>query len=755
MAKIQTLGAGQKISMGGIKVAVKPKGGQVTQALVKAGAEIAGVTGQLLQKRAEAEATNFSDNANRQLKSEEVDLKKELDQKYAQDPTGYAEEYGTRMKENQEKIAGAAPSDMSKNLFTKRSENFVFSSGLNARTAENRNRSIKYQTDQAKAGDVAGDMFYKNPDSLGANLDIMEREQELTEQTGVTVDAKGASNLMEDYRKKVRNGVLQGVIDREYSSISNAKAPIEQRKKDIETFIAGSPETAELFKGMTPIEKNRFKAKAFRQLESSYDKEKSHLLQKSTMLSNAIAGGVVDTTTPGGLQLVQKHLAALHSDTSLDSFQKSSQIAKVAKSMISQDIESQVALMGEDAAAKQMDSLITESTQSFKEQNPLVAASFKADVKRDFGRIAEKVRNEKFKDPAAFYTKHDPALEALAGKVASGDPEAYTSYRAQMDSYYEKDNIPYGKRSYLDPKTQKIFGDTFKTAVTNKDWSVVEDIFSKAENMTQGESFKVMREIDMPPEFMAIGGITNSADRQRSLQLVGEADKINGIYRDKVGTGTKDSDVMAELKDDSFYQAFERQDFASLQSTLNADAMADVALLEYKAAIGTGSDKKEAMAVAMKSFKKSNTFFKGQDGKSSVVIPKAAMRGADQDRMNSFFDLTTGENGDRLDSVIDFDKIQVPALNESDLENYKANISANGFWSYSRATGRLHLRVGRNTKDGVKYSPVKNKDKSDVSFTPQEISEMGFDVDPWVEERAARIKKTKAALAAPSRGSRF
>lgn len=735
MARIQTLGSGQKIATG-VKVASKQRSvDPVAQAAKTVGA-LTSQMGGIMKKRSEAEAETYASKSTRELRLEGVNIKKELDVKYAGDPNGYAEEYNARIKEAQNRYAESAPSDLSKSTFTKTSEAFVFSSGMQANVSENKQKNQKMVMDNKNAGKQNSEIQYESPDSRSASISIMNRNMELDNQVGKIGDAKQIAALKQDFQEWTRDGYLQGYLDKQLTNPANANKTLEQGKKDIDAMLTVTPENEALLKGMTPKAKNQFKRKAYRQLESSFAKEQSHVAEKTNLLASNIMMGSVDPSTPAGKALIDGQKNKILSTQSLDQFKKDQMLAKISTSEAVQSMNSDIAMMTPDEAKAQQSEIKADALSGITDD--LTRRKVSGILDKNFNKVLTQNREAMIKDGPTYFTQHDKGLANLAQSVVTGDPNKYANYKAQIDSYYEKFNVAPADRKYLPEAVRETYSKSFKAALELKKPAMAEEVLSTIDGMANGNSYRLLKEVGINDKFVAVGELGNSQDRQNALQNIMNSDAINTDFKNVV-PDMNNKDIYASL-DTDYFKAIQNQNFGSTQTKANAQAMLDVATLSFKQAMANGSNAEEAAEIAWGSFKRTNTQVTGGDQNTNMIIPKKVMGSVSQETINTFIDRTTGESGPvTIGEVIDFGKVAVPAVFQEDLGTYKSMVSDVGFWTFNKQDNRMYLQLP-NGSDG-KATSLLDKNGTPLSYSLEDVQAMNLDeTQSWVERASTSMR---------------
>ena len=564
--------------------------GLVASALAGLGGEAAQIGVDLYKKRTKEDliqsGTQSSYDYSREINQQELMLK----QKYnGTDFKGYAQEYDQMLSTTKQKYLDSLDSDAKKNYFSSSANSLIAEKLIHADNFENEARRNFYvtKTDE-RLTNLGGDGDY-----IKANRDLKDEDLLI--------------NNSEIYDNKTR-AVLQEKMSTASFETIKSMIMLKNNKAALAVLDGKDPQNSdELLKRLTPFQQTQLRVAAVQsemQLKNDMFNSVMNNLRNAEI---AVTSGQMKYNDPI-IQQTKKQIELFPPEEQGKLKRDFAVIESVAQ------MQDTFALL--PPGKRDVQTIVEAQAQSSKLKDPLEVAALKGAVSEKLHAVNSNLDAEYKKDPVSYFVNRDSTLADLSVEVVKGDPKVYQQYKTKLDSFYNQWRVPPLNRKYISPALNKVYGEGIKNAIEQKDEDVALQLFSNLEQMTGKDSFKTIKELNIPEEYAIVGEIKDHVLRKHAIQNL--MSPVNDeVYKKQVEEEPKKR-YNTLMKNDLFamYLAVGNDP----KSANNAKKVVDTVHSEYKRLRLSGMDDAKAQEQSWSMF--ASTFTPISTPTASVMIPK-------------------------------------------------------------------------------------------------------------------------------------
>ena len=592
--------------------------GMVEGANAQLAGNIANFSNDLLERRTQAETVNFRNNSVATLNRESRQKKEELRQKYAgSDHVGYADEYKEWQGDRLNTLRQEAPQKRALDAFNNSVLNSTENNNFKAQSTEKYNTALTFTASDRNRTVEMGQAFRDSPD-LVENLKELEIEERYVNENRELFYDGNKSHVDAIVKEKYDVGLrstLDGYLAHGLEGFVDPTASFDDQIKEIDRQLNGlDPETAGLFKHMTPALAKSYRKQMVAQLKQT-DKIVSD--QASSRVKNLVDINMDIHSSPAQSSALT---AQLLGDLGRMNDKKKAQglIEEVELSyLVGDDIRSSLRLSKEDFDKEMADTTSVRvkelgNAARVEKYNKLKKAAFK------------KVDYQRTKTPKAFTDKLYPGLTAQESfkqqKALGLDAQYFTADGASLQA----DAIL--QSASLEDKLSKL--EEFKA-------QMFEGTDTKEAKIMMKSAFKQMQKENgsFGPQYELSLDMTNKRS-QRLIISNGDNPSIPKNFKEAHGdeaSSLRDNLNLKLRKWESLYGTFRNNEgFGELRGMVKLEAQR----LYMDGSSGTMGNMKSSVDRAVRDIvDASSTALVGSDGKYAIRLPKDSR--VDPDKLKS------------------------------------------------------------------------------------------------------------------------
>lgn len=595
MPQIPKLGT-QNINVNAVDLAQGPsitKAGVEAEAWQQLGSTVANIGEMLMQKRKQSDTSSFLNTRKNELNRLVAGKETELKAKYSGDPTGYADEMDSFLKEYNDSQKELAPNDDAKRMWDQDFNDYFTQVSLQAKSTENRNKSI-YQSSLISEDAFKNRQVIANKPDPALTLDFMSNSfKAINDGTGLYHNEAEASKMKETLGKQYTQTLMES---------------FDSQKKYGQglRFLAGSDEESKaVLQYADPKDimayRERFSRQA--QQENEFSKRVFNTgvndLQAALMQGENVPEDVFSNFMTQANSLKPEEKSFVIDD--LNQAKEYNRVLKDIKSMPVEEIRKKAAF---EIPRKEGDIFNLSSRQK-------MAAMYQ--------KAAMSILNDKANDGAAFIIKNDQKMENLSNQALNiGDTASIKEYATSIVEKQKVEGITNVK--LLNKTMSKNYGAYF----TSPNPEVAENAM-KALSAGYGKHFgnvvneMVKNESITPTHAMAMY-LSDETSRKQSFANISKKKEIDEAFK-KVSTGRSEiSNVFNDEDIQDLKQAILINDPTNQRLWLN-NGLDDLVELEYKNQRVNGISEKDSKKNAISKVIKGN-FAVAKDNNSNVILSK-------------------------------------------------------------------------------------------------------------------------------------
>lgn len=232
---------------------------QLGQTVSAVGQKVAGSIQQLQQKRRQAEITDFADNTSFNFRRDFLEQKRKLDEQMAgTNYEGYTQRLQAIAQDMEQQVIGQEMDSEKVQAFREKTRSFMERAIISADGEEHQNRARFYTQERIQRAETLAGDFFENPDPFQANEEVSTFVNELEAQEGVLFNKETIDTLKADFKAKVRENMVAGLIRNGLPGIVDISMTPDEVDASVENFLSGRiPGTESLFDDMGADERRK------------------------------------------------------------------------------------------------------------------------------------------------------------------------------------------------------------------------------------------------------------------------------------------------------------------------------------------------------------------------------------------------------------------------------------------------------------------------------------------------------------------
>ena len=696
--RVETRVTGPQVDMRGV--------GAIAQSISNIGGAVKTTALQVGQVLHREEVLNFTDSKKLEFEKGVRTKEEELKEKYrGSDHKEYVKELQGYMDGAREEMLDTAPSSDAKNSFQRNSKGF-YDRTVSKNNAYAIGESYNYSKNlDMGLNDELGQQAYNSPSIEEVDDDLLDRLQKIKSHEGFRYNNKQINDLMDDARKKSREGILSGL-----EKNGSFQEGLDQLQIESETM-----------EGITPSERRKWQ----KRMESGQKTQK-------TQVSKQLVGDVnnISSIMSNGGEVSNTELSSIRSriDLEADPKKRDAMRAKVFEVDSYNKIMDAVGLVPSNEI--DWDKAVNDSLEDTTFEDDLAGRAVKAEVKANAMKSTKKIHDKAIGPKSAdYFSERDTTIASDLAMAIAGDPDAYERAMNGINSYQDRFGTPKSNRK--PPKyIKETYGTGLKSALDSGNIEAATATLDAMESMTRTNSAPLMRELGIDPKYSILGEVgqdgtaNGKALRERALNNFTQSKEIKETFK---GAGNednylKDNEIDEKLIDSDIYQAMISQGGRNSQAMLNASAALDTVRLEYKRRIIAGDKPEDAQREAWDLFGSSSNVIQGDNTKPIAVPKKFNGQG-----ISEYLDSTLTNRNFILDddySIVDQFDIKVePGLTKENYDSadyeWVGTRDGNGVQLMGRGQGIVRNNKGERIE--LTFEEVQNLSPVDRKGTVEEI----------------------------------